>query len=92
MILRQGLRLTAVGAGLGLFASLFATRLTRSYLLNVSTMDGMAFSGALAVMIVVAAVAAVLPARRAGAADPLIVLRTEQRPLAARPFVLAPRR
>jgi putative ABC transport system permease protein len=77
MILRQGLWLIAIGAGLGLFASLFATRLTQSYLMNVSAMDVMAFSGALAVMIAVAALAAVLPARRAGAADPLIVLRTE---------------
>ena len=77
MILRQGLWLTAVGAGVGLFASLFATRLTQSYLLNVSAVDVTAFSGALAVMIAVAALAAVLPARRAGAADPLIVLRTE---------------
>jgi len=76
MILRQGLWLIAIGAGLGLFASLFATRLTQSYLMNVSAMDVMAFSGALAVMIAVAALAAVLPARRAGAADPLIVLRT----------------
>ena len=77
MILRQGLWLTAIGASLGLLASLFATRLTQSYLLNVSALDLTAFAGALAVMIAVAALAAVLPARRAGAADPLIVLRTE---------------
>ena len=77
LILRQGLWLTAIGAGLGLLASLFATRLTQSYLLNVNAIDVTAFGGALAVMIAVAALAAVLPARRAGAADPLIVLRTE---------------
>ena len=77
MILTQGLRLTAIGAGLGLVASVFATRLLRSYLLNVSAMDAVAFSAALVVLVAVAALAAVIPARRAGSADPLIVLRTE---------------
>lgn len=77
MILAQGLRLTAVGAGLGLVASVFATRLVRSYLLNVSAMDAVAFGGALGVLVAVAVLAAVIPARRAGSADPLIVLRTE---------------
>jgi ABC-type lipoprotein release transport system permease subunit len=40
-------------------------------------MDGVAFTGAAAVLLTVAVVAAVVPARRAGSADPLIVLRTE---------------
>jgi putative ABC transport system permease protein len=77
MILAQGLRLTVVGAVLGLVASAFATRLVRAYLLNVSAMDAVAFTSAVVVLVAVAAVAAVMPARRAGAADPLIVLRTE---------------
>jgi predicted permease len=77
MILAQGLRLTAIGAGLGLVASVFATRLLRSYLLNVSAMDAVAFSGALLILAAVAVLAAIVPARRAGSADPLIVLRTE---------------
>jgi predicted permease len=77
MMLGQGLRLTAVGAAVGLLASAFATRLVESYLLNVSAMDGVAFTGAAAVLLTVSAVAAVVPARRAGSADPLIVLRTE---------------
>ena len=77
MVLGQGLRLTAAGAAVGLLASAFATRLVESYLLNVSAMDGVAFTGAAAVLLAVAIVAAVVPARRAGSADPLIVLRTE---------------
>jgi predicted permease len=77
MVLAQGLRLTAVGAGLGLVASAFATRLVEAYLLNVSAMDAVAFAGGVIVLLVVAVLAAVVPARRAGSADPLIVLRTE---------------
>ncbi len=77
MILGQGLRLTVIGTVLGLIASAFATRFVAAYLLNVSAMDGVAFTGAVIVLLVVAVLAAVVPARRAGAADPLIVLRTE---------------
>ena len=77
MVLSQGLRLTAVGAALGLLASVFATRLVEAYLLNVSAMDAVAFTGGVVVLLVVAVLAAVVPARRAGSADPLIVLRTE---------------
>lgn len=77
MILAQGLRLTAAGTVLGLAASAFATRLLRGYLLNVSALDAVAFSVAVVVLVAVAAFAAVVPARRAGAADPLVVLRTE---------------
>ena len=77
MVLAQGLRLTAVGAALGLVASIFATRLVRSYLLDVSALDAVAFTGALIVLVTIAVIAAIIPARRAGAADPLVVLRTE---------------
>jgi predicted permease len=77
MILAQGLRLTVCGAAFGLIASTFATRLLKSYLLNVSAMDAVAFTGAVVVLVGVAVLAAVIPARRAGSADPLVVLRTE---------------
>ena len=66
MVLAQGLRLTAAGVGLGLVASAFATRLVQSYLLNVSAMDGVAFTGGVLVLLVVTVLAAVVPARRAG--------------------------
>jgi predicted permease len=77
MVLAQGLRLTAAGAVLGLVASALATRLVQSYLLNVSAMDAVAFTGGVVVLLLVAVLAAVVPARRAGSADPLVVLRTE---------------
>ena len=66
MVLAQGLRLTAVGAALGLLASAFATSMVKGYLLNVNAMDPVAFTGAVVVLLAVAALAAVVPARRAG--------------------------
>ena len=51
MVLGQGLRLTAVGAALGLLASLAATRFVQSYLLDVSAMDPVAFTGAAFVLL-----------------------------------------
>jgi len=77
MVLAQGLRLTAAGAALGLIASAFATRLVKSYLLDVSTTDPVAFIGAVVVLLTVAIIAAVVPARRAGSADPLVALRID---------------
>lgn len=77
MVLAQGLRLTAGGALLGLVASTFATRLVQGYLLNVSALDAVAFTGGVAVLLGVAVLAALAPARRAGSADPLVELRTE---------------
>ena len=77
MVLAQGLRLTVAGAALGLLASAFATQLVKGYLLNVSARDAVAFTAGVVVLLAVAVLAAVVPARRAGSADPLIVLRTE---------------
>lgn len=77
MVLAQGLRLTAAGAVLGLVASAFATTLVEGYLLNVSSMDWIAFIGAAAMLLSVAVLAAAVPARRAGSADPLVVLPAE---------------
>jgi hypothetical protein len=77
MVLAQGIRLMAIGAVVGLFASAFATRTLEAYLIDVSSMDPFAFAGAVVVLLSVATLAAVVPARRAGAADPLIVLRAE---------------
>jgi ABC-type antimicrobial peptide transport system permease subunit len=77
MVLAQGLRLSAAGVALGLLASAFATRTVQAYLLNVSAMDAVSFAGGVVILVAVAMLAAILPARRAASADPLIVLRTE---------------
>jgi ABC-type antimicrobial peptide transport system permease subunit len=77
MMLTQGIWLTVAGALIGLAGAAFATRFVASYLLNVSSMVGVAFGGAAILLLCVALLAAFIPARRAATADPLVVLRSE---------------
>lgn len=53
------------------------TRLATAFLFNVAPHDPLAFAGATLCLIVAAAVASHLPARRAARVDPMIALRAE---------------
>jgi putative ABC transport system permease protein len=77
MILGQGLNLVLPGAGLGLLAASAATRLLASQLCGVAPTDPMTFGLASTVLLVTAATACYLPARRAARQDPLVALRSE---------------
>ena len=55
----------------------FAARLVRSYLFGVSPQDGTTFLIASLSLLAAAYIAAVLPARRAAAIDPMEALRSE---------------
>jgi putative ABC transport system permease protein len=77
LILGQGMLLAGIGIVLGLAASFVLTRVVRSYLVGVSSTDPTAFAGVSAVLLVVAAVASYLPARRASLIDPSHALREE---------------
>ena len=77
LIVGQGSVLAAVGIALGLAASLAFTRLIRSLLFGVRATDPVTFIGATLILIVVAALASYVPARRATRVDPMIALRTE---------------
>lgn len=77
LILGQGMMLAGIGIGLGLIASFALTRVVSSYLVGVSSTDPIAFIGVSAVLMVVAAVASYLPARRASLIDPSHALREE---------------
>jgi ABC-type antimicrobial peptide transport system permease subunit len=76
-VLAEGLRLAVVGVALGLFAAVAAGRLTRSLVVDVSPSDPRILAGVAVVMLAVACLAAFLPARRASAVDPIVVLRQE---------------
>jgi putative ABC transport system permease protein len=65
------------GAGAGLVLAFAATRSIRSLLYQTQTADPVAIGGSLALLIAAAALAAVLPARRAARVDPIEVLRNE---------------
>ena len=77
MILSTGFKLTALGVGLGLLGAFLLTRALTSLLSGVSATDPTTFIVVSVVLIVVALLAAYLPARRATKIDPLSALRHE---------------
>jgi putative ABC transport system permease protein len=76
MILGQGLRSVAVGLGLGAVAALALARLTSGLLYGVAPTDALCFVGSGVVLVCVAALACLVPARRATTIDPQIALRS----------------
>jgi predicted permease len=77
MVLRQGLMLTLLGVGFGLAASLGATRLLASQLYDITPTDSVTFVVAPIMLLTVALLACLVPARRATNVDPLIAIRQE---------------
>jgi predicted permease len=75
MVLRQGLSMTAVGIGVGLVGALAASRVMTSLVFHVSPADPLVLAGAAMCMVVVAGLAAYLPARRATTVDPRTALQ-----------------
>jgi putative ABC transport system permease protein len=77
MIVGHGLRLSAVGIGLGLMAAFALTRVMRTLLVGVAPTDPATFAVIAVFFLGLAAVACWLPAMRAGGLDPNVVLREE---------------
>jgi predicted permease len=75
MIVRQGMKITLLGAAIGLTAALALTRVIKSLLFNVSETDLFAFGCAVGVMTLAASFACYLPARRAARVDPISAIR-----------------
>jgi putative ABC transport system permease protein len=77
LVVGQGLRLAAIGLGVGLVGALGVTRVVRSLLFGVSPTDPVSFAGITVFLTLVAAVASWLPARRATGVDPIVALRRD---------------
>jgi predicted permease len=77
MILREALRLTAVGIVAGTAGAVMAGRSVQSILYGIVPADPLVLGGAAAAMLVVVAIATSLPARTASRADPNSLLRAE---------------
>jgi predicted permease len=71
LVVGQSLRLTVLGAALGVVVALGTTRLLRSLLFEVSPSDPLVLGGAVLVLVLVSALASLGPTRRAAKIDPL---------------------
>jgi len=77
LVLKEGLRLALIGVGIGAAGAFATTRWLRSELYDTSTTDPLTFLLAAAVLAGVAALATLVPARRAMAVDPARALQAE---------------
>ncbi len=77
LILRDGMRLTCVGAALGLAGSIALTRLLSTMLYGVRPNDPFTFGCVLVLLVGISLLPCYIAARRAAAVDPNIALRCE---------------
>jgi predicted permease len=77
MVLRESFWILLAGLAVGIPLTLLAVRPLKAMLYQLSPFDGMSFAAAIAAMFVVAALATLIPARRAASIEPMKALRTE---------------
>jgi predicted permease len=77
LILVSGAKLGLAGCGIGAIAAVFATRLLRSLLFQVDSLDPIVLGLATVSILLLALAASVIPARRAASVEPMEALRTE---------------
>jgi len=77
LVMRQGLGLALVGVAIGVLGSLVLTRLIHSQLYEVGAFDPLTFVSVVAILLGVAALASLVPARRATRVDPVVAMRGE---------------
>ncbi|MFT3828545.1 MAG: ABC transporter permease [Opitutaceae bacterium] len=76
-VLRDGLRLGAIGLVLGLVGAVAATRLLAGQLYEVGLLDPVTFAMATVVALLAVWAGSLLPARRTTGLDPIVALRAE---------------
>jgi putative ABC transport system permease protein len=77
LVVGQGLRLAALGIAIGLAAAIVCTRFLSGMLYQIRPLDLNTFVAVSLGLLVVAALASYVPARRAAKVDPMIALRHE---------------
>ena len=77
LVLGQGLRTIGIGAVIGIAGSLALSRYLESLLFGVTARDLGVLAGVTVVLLIVAAAACYIPARRATKVDPLVALRAD---------------
>ena len=77
LMVAAGARPVALGGAVGLLGALWIADAVKSLLYEVPSFDPVSFATALLLMLLVALIAAFVPARRAATVDPMVALRTE---------------
>jgi predicted permease len=76
-VMSQGMLLAGIGAVIGLVAARAGAKMIGSMLYGVQQTDPVAFSAGALMLVVIAALACLVPARRALSVDPLIAMRAD---------------
>ena len=77
MVVGQGMRVVGIGVAIGLAGALALTRYMTTRLFEVAAVDPLTYGVTASLLVGVALVACLLPARRAAAVDPVTMLRDE---------------
>ena len=89
LVVREGLALVTIGLAIGMAGALVLTRLMGAVLFetqpangltllfNIQATDSVTYLGVAAVLILVAVIACLMPARRAASVDPIVALRAQ---------------
>ena len=77
LMLRRGLKLTAIGLAAGVIGAAASTRLVSGMLFQVQPHDVATYGDVVAALGLLSLLATYIPARRATRIDPLLVLRQE---------------
>ena len=75
--LTQGLRVALIGCACGLLVGAASARVLAGMLFGISSLDATTFSGVILLVLVVAGLAALIPALRASRTNPMQVLREQ---------------
>ena len=77
LVLREGMLLVGIGLAVGVPLSLASSRVLHTFLFGLNSTDPISLSIVIVLLGTVAAIAGLIPARRATTVDPMVALRYE---------------
>jgi predicted permease len=77
LVLRQGLKMAALGAAIGLFGAWATQKLVKGFLFGISPVDPVTFAGAAVFLLTIATIASLIPGARVLRIDPAQALRQD---------------